>query len=145
MDMIDRVVHYSRNRNPWYGIGILLPVYGTIGSPLKLMIERGDGRMYYGLVVPVENPEVKRRAYDQVKQAVAHLHHGSCSGWPVVVSTRRNLDFEGFNHPDTLLLANPLVREEAVRELWQDIRAFMQQMAEVLSTTAEPGAELSPV
>jgi hypothetical protein len=104
-DTIDRVVHYSRNRNPWYGIGILLPVYGTIGSPLKLMVERGDGRMYYGLVVPVEDPEVKKRAYDQVKKAVAHLHHGSSPGWPVVVGTRRNLDFEGFNHPDTLLLA----------------------------------------
>lgn len=133
-DLIDRVVHYSRNRNPWYGIGFPLPGPASMGGVLKLLIERGDGRMYYGLVIAEEDTAAKKEAYDKVKNATQHLHYGSSPGWPVLVSTRRNIDFESFNHADTIRLANPSVRQETVQELWRDIRAFMQQIEASLSS-----------
>ncbi|UOQ76549.1 PD-(D/E)XK nuclease family protein [Hymenobacter sp. 5516J-16] len=129
-ELISRVVHYSRNRNPWYGIGLPLPTSEFTGGPLKLLIERGDSRMYYGIVIPVADETVKKQIYDAVKKATEHLHCGSSPGWPIWVHTRRNIDFEGFHHEDTLQLANPAVRQETIRELWQDVQAFLQQLNE---------------
>lgn len=132
-ELISRVVHYQRNRNPWYGISILMPSFDMVGSPIKLMIERSDGVLYYGILATSPDTATRKQAYSIIVAAVRHLHYGKSESWPVVVDSKSHINFESFSHPDTVGLANPVVRKEAVEALWKDVRAFMQQIETALS------------
>jgi hypothetical protein len=131
-DLIDRVVHGQRNRNPWYGLVLPRPHLSAPGVAVSMMIERGDGRLYYGYRVVSADEELRKQVYDSIVAKTAELRYNKSDKWPLVSRVSQDINFESFSSPETVVLANPATRKSTVDALWAEVKEFMRKVEAVL-------------
>ncbi|WP_417558818.1 PD-(D/E)XK nuclease family protein [Mesoflavibacter zeaxanthinifaciens] len=131
-DKLDNAIHYERNRNYEYGLAIKLFEYNN--EDICLYIERNSQRLFYGIIVDFTKDRnndndwnIKSSSDIQLlSESLTHsvLGHDR-SPWIVYQYPKKQINFEHFNHTDTLDLANQQKRLQMVVELWDEIKDFV--------------------
>lgn len=140
-DAISKLVHGGHNKDYYYGIEF--SVGRLFGNDVVFKVERGEEPMYYGFLYGTANETVKTR----MRRCLEPLDTAATEWWAGYKNTKAGIDFNDFNTPATLQLANPMKRQQIVGELWQEIQflvgratgAFQQEFrADFVLSNAEP-------
>ncbi|GAA3927630.1 PD-(D/E)XK nuclease family protein [Hymenobacter algoricola] len=120
-ESISRTVHGSRNRSPWYGLSFC--VGNLHGAGVNVRIERNEGPIYYGYPYPFDETQTELRS--KIKMAIEPLTTQHSPSWAGLKSNNTEIDFESFNTPVTLQLANPEKRRIIVSQFFQELQEFI--------------------
>lgn len=122
---LNSVIHYSRNRDPWYGI--MFEILEVREYSFRCFIERGEEDLYYGLVLYKDNQRVKiHNEYEnnfaqQIKEVCQNEVENFWLGWNVISP---NINFQSFNS-QALEIINPVKRSNFIHELVIEIDKFV--------------------
>lgn len=135
---IDGTVHARNNRDFEYGIAFTLFKYKEEESnneEVSFFILRGRQALEYGITIDYtkkkENFLIKKET-DFQDYLIKKLPNGYTSNenspWIHWKNTKKDINFEMFNSPDTLALANPEKRAIIVKDLWEEITTYLSKV-----------------
>ncbi|QRM90784.1 hypothetical protein FG167_16565 [Lacinutrix sp. WUR7] len=127
---LNGVIHSSRNKDFEYGL--MLKLFNFKDEEICFMIERGEDRLDYGLLINYLNLdkkkwEIKKTDFsDFLKKNISNDFFGDKdSPWIHWKFPKQNIDFETFNNETTLALANPEKRKQIVSNLWKEVTGYI--------------------
>ena len=123
-DAISKHVHGGQNKDYYYGIEF--SVGQLFGNEVVFKIERGEEPMYYGFLYGTSDEAVQTR----MRLCLEPLDTAATKWWAGYKNTKTGIDFNDFNAPATLQLANPMKRQQIVGELWQEIQLLVSKSTE---------------
>ncbi len=121
--------------DPWYGIVIPLDEYRTDAVGVTLIIERGDRVIKYGVRLTSADDVAREQMFADFSKRLADLHCSQQPGWPARRYSSRQIDFQHYTNPDTITLADPQIRQEAVAAFWEEVMMFLEQVRERLPSS----------
>ncbi|MEZ4983660.1 MAG: hypothetical protein R2795_01260 [Saprospiraceae bacterium] len=128
-DLLTRIIHYARNRNPWYGI--MFQFAEKDDYSVCIFIERSLGDIYYGLVLIDNNGkrEISNdKRFDELAEQVAEFAEwGREDLWIGGNFLEPRINFEVFGNEETLKLVNQEVRAKFIHQNWQRIKEFIEK------------------
>ena len=136
---INGTVHARNNRDFEYGIAFTLFKYKeeeeVNNEEICFFILRGRQALEYGITIDYtkkkENFLIKKETdfqdYLIKKLPNGYTSHES-SPWLHWKNTKKDINFEVFNSADTLALANPEKRTMIVKDLWEEITAYLNKV-----------------
>jgi hypothetical protein len=139
-DNISSVVHYTRNRNYWYGIMFEINKYK--GDQACIFIERSDGKVYYGLTTVRENSKRfnKEMKFSLLAEKIQEISEwGWEDHWIGGKYCYPEINFNSFSNEATLRLINPDFRENYINKLWLSIKEFAEQCNNIIDQLNKEG------
>lgn len=128
-DLLTRIIHYARNRNPWYGI--MFQIAEKDDYRICILIERSLGDVYYGLTILDNNGKREisdDKRFDEMAQQVAEFAEWDREDfWIGGDFLGPRINFEVFGNEETLKLVNQEVRAKFIHHNWQKIKAFVEK------------------
>src|SRR5690606_30266947 len=77
---LNSTIHKSRNRSPWYGI--LFCVKKLEDIEISVLVERGDERLYYGIVMVKDNATMASQDFPELIQKLDEVFDWKATiGW----------------------------------------------------------------
>lgn len=126
-ELLTRVVHYARNRNPWYGI--MFEIAQKENFKFCILIERSLGDVYYGLTI-IDNNNKREisddKRFDKLSKQVeeiAEWHKEKL--WIGGNFLEPRINFEVFGSEETLKLVNKEFRAKFIHDNWENIKKFI--------------------
>jgi hypothetical protein len=128
-DLVTRSVHYSRNKNPWYGI--MFEIASKENIKFCVFIERGKGDVYYGLTIL--DSKNKRdisndNKFDKLSELLEEIMElPRDEFWIGRNYLEPRINFEVFGNDETLKLVNKEIRAKFIHQNWQKIKDFVEK------------------
>ncbi|MDZ7774424.1 MAG: hypothetical protein U5L09_01810 [Bacteroidales bacterium] len=120
---LDSVIHYSKNKNAWFGLMFKIAEFKS--AEVCLFIERGWLDIYYGITLKInDNREINTDAeYDELaNQIKPYFKYRRDDYWLGRNDLSPEINFALFNSENTLSLVNKEVREKYIYENWLRIK-----------------------
>lgn len=137
-DRLNRAIHYSRNKDLWYGI--MFKIGEFEGDDACLFIERGEENVYYGLTMVRAN---SKRFNKEPKFRGLALKVEEFSEWGLEDHwiggnyCYPHINFNSFSNDTTLRLLNDDFRPNYIHGLWPTIKAFIAKAKDAINKEAE--------
>jgi len=131
-DLLDRVVHYTRNRNPWYGL--MFEIAKSENHTFCIFIERGLDEVYFGLTILDKsgNREASDdNAFDELTEKIQKFSDWKKeNSWIGGNYLEPRINFEIFGNEATLKLINKDFRAKFINQNWVQIKGFIAKCKE---------------
>lgn len=133
-ELITKVVHYPRNRNPWYGLMFVFKE--TENYKYCIYIERSDGNLYYGLLI-LDSKEQRincnNEEFNELADRVEEFTEWHKSEfWIGGNYLEPNINFEAFGNTETMKILNKEFRTIYLQDTWTNIKGFIKKCVNVL-------------